>query len=125
MDKTEWTEVITSAMKEGGTYKEKYMPVIETLADILERRDLILAQWKKGGCKPLVTKTLDRGAKNKAKNPLLTILQEHEADALKYWSELGLTPKSLKSKLQDVEETRKSGSALVNALREMQRDQKS
>lgn len=119
MDKSEWTEVITSAMKEGGTYKEKYMPVIETLADILERRDLILAQWKKGGCKPLVTKTLDRGAKNKAKNPLLTILQEHEADALKYWSELGLTPKSLKSRLAEEEQEKKSGSRLVNALNDI------
>ncbi len=119
MDKSEWVEVISSAMKESGSYKEKYVPVIETLADILERRDLILARWKKEGCKVLVTKTLDRGNKNKAKNPLLTVLQEHETDALKYWSELGLTPKSLKSKLAEEEQEKKSGSRLVNALNDI------
>ena len=120
MEKAEWVKVITSAMNENGTYKDTFIPVIDTLGDILERRDAVLARYRKEGSKPLVTKTLDRGQKNKAKNPLLGIIQEHEADALRYWAELGLTPKSLKKSFGKDEDQR-AGSALVKALEEMQR----
>jgi phage terminase small subunit len=121
MDKSEWTEQITEAMRTAGTYRETYDAVIDTLADILERRDTIRARWVREGRRVMVTKTSDRGAKNKTKNPLLTLLQEHEADALKYWTELGMTPKSLKAKFSEDEEERKSGSALVKALADLSR----
>lgn len=114
MDKAEWKMQITDAMRDLGTYKDTFDPVIDTLSNILERRDACLAKYEKEGSKPLVTKTLDRGAKNKAKNPLLTIIQEHEADALKYWNALGLTPSG---KLKQEEDGRK-GSRLLSALME-------
>lgn len=114
MDRAEWKLQITDAMRDQGTYKDAYDPVIDTLADILERRDTALEKYKKEGSKPIITRTSDRGAKNKGKNPLLTVLQEHEADALRYWNALGLTPTS---KMKQEEDGRK-GSKLLSALME-------
>ena len=118
MTKEEWAEIISNDMKKANTYNDTYLPVINTLADILERRDLTMAEWRKGKCKLLVTKKSDRGATNKAKNPLLTILQECEKDALAYWGQLGLTPNALKKAFADDKETAK-GSVLAEALKNL------
>lgn len=118
MTKEEWAELIVNDMKTSGTYKDSYMPVANTLADILERRDLTMAEWRKGKCKLLVQKKSDRGAVNKVKNPLLQILQECEKDALTYWSQLGLTPSGLKKAFADDKENVK-GSTLADALKNL------
>lgn len=118
MKKSAWKRKIVSAMKDTGTYRDAYLPVANTLADILERRDMALEQWTEQGCLLTVQKTSDRGAVNSAKNPLLTILQECEKDALTYWSQLGLTPSGLRKSFAEDKE-KASGSALVNALKEL------
>ena len=118
MTKEEWVSIIVNDMKTLGTYKDAYMPVANTLADILERRDLAMAEWRKGKCKLLVTKKSDRGATNKAKNPLLTIAQECEKDALAYWGQLGLTTSALKKAFAEDKEAVK-GSALADALKNL------
>ena len=48
------------------------------------------------GAQPIITKTLDRGNKNPAKNPLLTTWQDLNDQALTYMNSLGLTAKGLK-----------------------------
>lgn len=118
MTKEEWVELIINDMKLSNTYKDSYVPVANTLADILERRDLTMDEWRKGKCKLLVQKKSDRGAVNKVKNPLIQILQECEKDALTYWSQLGLTPNSLKKAFsEDIEATKKS--TLADALKNL------
>lgn len=115
MKKSAWKRKIVSAMKDTGTYRDAYLPVADTLADILERRDMALEQWTEQGCLLTVQKTSDRGAVNTAKNPLLTILQECEKDALTYWSQLGLTPSGLRKSFSDDKERAKQ-SPLALAL---------
>lgn len=118
MKKSQWKRKIISSMKDTGTYRDAYLPVADTLADILERRDMALEQWTEDGCRLTVQKKSDRGAVNTAKNPLLTILQECEKDALTYWSQLGLTPSGLrKSFAEDKESIKKS--MLSQALKEL------
>ena len=125
MSKGVWKKKIITCMTEKDTFDESYLPVIDTLAEILDRRAKAMKQFESEGSQFLVTKISDRGAKNQSKNPLLSIIQECERDALSYWTSLGLTPVSMKRISKDdtniEEDERKSGSALVRALKEMQR----
>lgn len=104
-----------------GTYKDSFLPAIETLADILERRDTAIAQWKDEGSLLMIQKYSDRGAVNTAKNPLLTLIQECEKDALTYWSQLGLTPSGLKKTFADDKEKRE-GQGLGEILKSLTND---
>ncbi len=105
-------------MKDAGTQGDFYEATVDTLADILERRDEAMKQWKEDGSLFLITKKSDRGAENQAKNPLLGIIQECERDALSYWSSLGLTPSSLKKVFKE-EEKEEKGRKLIDALKAM------
>ena len=96
MSKDLWKKRIIACMTEKDTFDESYLPVITTLAEILDRRAKVMKQFESEGSQFLVTKISDRGAKNQSKNPLLTIIQECERDALSYWTSLGLTPVSMK-----------------------------
>ena len=118
MKKSAWKKKIIQCMTDAGTQGDFYTAAIDTLADILERRDMAMAQWKEGGCLFLITKKSDRGAENQAKNPLLGIIQECERDALSYWSSLGLTPSSLKKVFKE-EEKEEKGRRLMDALKSM------
>lgn len=118
MKKGAWKKKIIDNMKSVGTYSDAYMSAVETLADILARRDLALKQWTDEGCLLTVIKTQDRGAQNMAKNPLLAILQECERDALTYWGQLGLTPSGLRKAFSEEKEKAKA-SALASALKEL------
>ena len=117
MKKTNWKLNIRKDMDAVGTYKESFQTVIDTLADILERRDRAIAQWKEEGCKLMVEKTSDRGAVNVAKNPLLALIQECERDALTYWSQLGLTPSGLKKTFNETNVNVKGGNGLGDILK--------
>lgn len=98
MTKEKWIKVIKSACEDAKTYKPYFDSVIETLAQILETRDQIHKQYVDEGCQATIIKTTDRsGAENTYKNPLLSLETEQNALALKYFSELGLTSKSLKA----------------------------
>lgn len=118
MKKGAWKKKIIQSMTDAGTQGDFYEATVDTLADILERRDEAMKQWKVDGSLFLITKTSDRGATNQAKNPLLGIIQECERDALSYWSSLGLTPSSLKKVFKE-EEKEEKGRKLIDALKAM------
>lgn len=121
MKKAQWKKKIVQNMDTVGTYKDSFLPAIETLADILERRDTAIAQWKDEGSLLMIQKYSDRGAVNTAKNPLLTLIQECEKDALTYWSQLGLTPSGLKKTFADDKEKRE-GQGLGEILKSLTND---
>lgn len=116
--KVQWKKKIVQNMETVGTYKESFLPAIETLADILERRDTAIQQWRDEGSLLMINKTSDRGAVNVAKNPLLGLIQECEKDALTYWSQLGLTPSGLKKTFADDKEKRE-GQGLGDILKSL------
>ena len=101
MSKGVWKKKIITCMTEKDTFDESYLPVIITLAEILDRRAKVIKQFESEGSQYLITKISDRGAKNQSKNPLLSIIQECERDALSYWTSLGLTPVSMKRLSKD------------------------
>lgn len=120
MSRASWKKKIVKGTTEIGTYKDSFLPVIETLADILDRREMALKQWRDEGSELMVVKISDRGARNSVKNPLLTVIQECEKDALAYWSQLGLTPGGLKKTFTaEKETTEKSVKGLGEILRSL------
>ena len=116
MSKGVWKKKIITCMTEKDTFDESYLPVIDTLAEILDRRAKAMKQFESEGSQFLVTKISDRGAKNQSKNPLLSIIQECERDALSYWTSLGLTPVSMKRLSKDDKEDEPRMSPLAKAL---------
>ena len=101
MDAILWKERITDSCKSAGTYQTFFDDLIEILADIMERRDIALGQWKKTK-KTLANYTNKGGNKNTVVHPQLKVVQDCESSALAYWRELGLTPASFK-KLTETE----------------------
>ncbi len=96
MKKADWRREIIRKCETIGTYKSEFLPVINTLADILEERDNVRSKYRKEGSQPLVEKRSDRGAINSVKNPLLATWEDLNRDALAYFRDLGLTPAGLK-----------------------------
>lgn len=97
MNKEEWKKLLIYNCQEVGTFQETFLPVIETLAQILEQRDQVHEQYVKEGSHPTITRHTERsGEKNTAKNPLLMIENDLNAQALAFFRQLGLTPKGLK-----------------------------
>lgn len=97
MTKKEWKGIIETACKEAKTYKPYFDSVIDTLAQILETRDTVHQEYIDGGCQPTIVVVTDRHKnENIHKNPLISMELDLNAQALKYWSELGLTASSFK-----------------------------
>ena len=96
MKKSDWRREIIKKCETIGTYKSEFLPVINTLADILEERDSVRRKYRKEGSHPIVEKRSDRGAVNNVKNPLLATWEDLNRDALTYFRDLGLTPAGLK-----------------------------
>lgn len=117
-NKSSWKKKIVSASKQAGTYREYFRPVIETLADILERRDTALHQFKASGAEPMIEHTNKGGSTYLEQNPLLRMVNELNRDALAYWRDLGLTPAGLK-KIDENSMKPKKRSALAEALKEL------
>lgn len=97
MKKADWRREIIKKCESIGTFRTEFLPVINSLADILEERDRVRSLYRAEGANPRVEKTSDRGAVNYAKNPLLSTWEDLEKDALAYWRDLGLTPAGLKA----------------------------
>lgn len=91
-----WKKRIVENAKSIGTYRDEFDDTITMLSEILDRRDKIKKQFTDEGEIFLVKKVSDRGAVNYSKNPLLTTLENCEAQALTFWREIGLTPRGLK-----------------------------
>lgn len=126
MTKAEWKSRIRFATEEVGTYRPSFDYVIDTLADILEKRDEVQHEYEKDGSRPIITQTItarvagQRNARHKIKNPILQVLCELDSQALTYWRDLGLTPAGLK-KITDMSlqnSASKMGS-LAEALNEL------
>mgnify|MGYP003321015565 CR=1 FL=1 len=115
MKKADWRREIIKKCETVGTFRNEFLPAINTLADILEERDRVRKQYIKEGSQPLIEKTSDRGAVNKTKNPLLSTWQDLNRDALSYWRDLGLTPAGLKTLDKDAMKP-KAKSALSGLL---------
>ena len=118
MTKNSWKRKIIEQMQAAGTYRDAFLPAIESLALLLAERDRVYAEFKEGGYEPLVEVTSDRGAVNMRRNPLLELWITLNRDALTYWRDLGLTPAGLK-KIDESAMAPKKRSALSDALREL------
>lgn len=125
MKKGAWKRKIIGQMMEVGTYKDCHLSTIEVLADVLSRRDEAIKKWRDEGSEFMTTFTSDRGATNKKKNPLLGVIQEHERDALSYWTALGMTPQSMKKQMQDKQDEEEKLSPLAKALLQVSHAEKS
>ena len=96
MKKSSWKKKLIESCKNAGTYREFFMPVIDTLAGILEKRDDAQEQFERDGCEIIVYHTNKGGSTNAEQNPLVRLINDLNRDALTYWRDLGLTPAGLK-----------------------------
>lgn len=113
-----WKSRIIQQMREVGTFRESFMPAVDALADILERRDSAYKDFIESGGEAVILRTSDRGSKSWAKNPRMAVWMELNTQALAYWKECGLTPSGLK-KIDDGSMKPKKVNALAEALREL------
>ena len=116
--KTAWKNRIISATKAVGTYRDAFLPMIDTLANILAERDKIYQEYVETGAKPVVEHTNKNGSTNRTKNPLLVSWGDMNTSALSYWRDLGLTPAGLK-KIDESAIKGKKVSALGDILRDL------
>ncbi len=114
-----WRTRIVKCCEAAGTYKDYFGPVIDTLADILEKRDAVQQQFIDSGGELLVEYTNKAGATNLALNPLVKLVNDLNNTALTYWKELGLTAASLKKINEQAIKARIELSPLDKALSEL------
>ena len=112
-----WKSRIKKAMVQVGTWNVSFDDAADTLADILERRDVALQEFLDEGGKATFEHISDRGAVNIKKNPRLQVWQDLNTQALAYWRDMGLTPAGLKKLNEAALKTEKAGSALEEALK--------
>lgn len=115
MTKLKWKKKIIEQCQAVGTYKDPFLPVIETLAATLEQRDKTKKEFEDAGAQSIIMYTNKAGATNCSKNPLLVLWDELNKSALAYWRDLGLTPAGLK-KIDEKAMKPKKRSALAEAL---------
>ena len=119
MDRLNWINRIKDTAVMAGTYKECFDDVIGTLAGILEKRDLAQEMFDESGETIIVEHTNKAGATNLEQNPTIRLINDLNRDALSYWRELGLTPKSLRA-INDEALKEKKVDALTEALLELE-----
>lgn len=113
-----WRVKIKSQMQKAGMYREEFTSSVDALAKILEQRDAAYKQFLDEGAEFVVERISDRGAVNRAKNPLLQVWSDLNASALAYWRDLGLTPAGLK-RIDDGAMKPKKQDALAKVLSEL------
>lgn len=118
MTKNRWKKRITDACRAAGTFRDFFMPVIDTLATILEKRDEAQDLFDASGREIIVEHTNKAGATNTEQNPLLRYINDLNRDALAYWRDLGLTPAGLK-KIDERALKPQKKSALAEALKDL------
>ena len=91
-----WRTKIKSLCKRAGVEAKNYAPVIDSLAEILEQRDQVMADYREDGDGPIVEHTNKAGATNMTRSPYLDLWDMLNKTALAYWRELGLTPAAYK-----------------------------
>lgn len=118
MKKNAWKKKIVESCEQAGTFRPYFLPVIETLAGILERRDDAVKMFEETGGNVLVKHTNKGGATNIEQNPALRLVNDLNRDALAYWRDLGLTPAGLRKindKAMDEGKKKKSGLSSIMA----------
>lgn len=118
MTESGWKKKLNRDCKTLGTYKEEFDTVINTLSKILAQRDSTYDQFVAEGSHTVIIKISDRGAENRAKNPLLAIWKELNDQAIVYLRELGLSPKGYKA-ITDDDMKNQHTDALAQALKEL------
>ena len=118
MKKTAWKKKITECCQAVGTYREAFLPVIDTLASILERRDAVQDAFDSSGDDLIVEHTNKGGAVNLEQHPSIRLINDLNRDALAFWRDLGLTPAGLK-RIDENSMKGKKRSSLADALREL------
>lgn len=119
MKKKTWKAKIKSACKEAGTYRPFFDYVIDTLAEILERRDLTVEAFEKSGGSVVVKHTNKGGSQNIEQNPMLRLVNDLNRDALAYWRDLGLTPAGLKRLNENLLKPAEEKKGLADALSDL------
>ena len=119
MTRSKWRTRIIKATEEAGTYKPCFDDVIETLADILSRRDAAQAMFKKSGGNVLILRINNANQQNWEQNPALTMVNALNRDALAYWRDLGLTPAGLKRIDENAMKPAEKVSAFASALKKL------
>lgn len=114
MTKKKWEKTIKENMEAVGIYKISFDPVVKTLAEILEKRDAAMDSFKRSGQDMIVV--YNNGSQ--ALNAWIKAWNDLNAQALKYWNELGLTPAGLK-KLDEKAMKQTKQSALAKAMSEL------
>lgn len=92
----QWKTDIVKCMKVTGTYNECFRIAIDTLSQILEKRDKVEEEFQASGQGMTVEHTNKAGALNIEQNPLIRMINDLNRDALTYMRECGITPKGLK-----------------------------
>lgn len=116
--KKKLVEGITQACKNVGTYKDDFLPIIESLADIELQRDRTWKEFENSGGQSMVPYTNKNGSENLVKNPLLVLWNEQNKTWLAYRRDLGLTPAGLK-KLNEKAMKPVKQSPLAKALKDL------
>lgn len=119
MKSTWWKKKIRQCCKDAGTYEPFFESIIETLAKLMETRDEAQKKYEEEGRQPIVTYINKNGAENSAKNPLLLIILDCDAQALNYWRDLGLTAKSWRDLKKKEGASSSSGDGIADALAEL------
>lgn len=96
MTYTQWKDSIIESCKQAGTYQPYYDNCINTLAEMLERKDTARQQFIEDGERITIEYTNKAGATNIITNPLIKVINDIDKQALTYWRELGLTPLRIK-----------------------------
>ena len=118
MEKKRWKSKIKKACIEAGTYQKYFDHCIDSLAEIMEKRDATAEYYEKMGAQPVVAHKNKAGAVNIEKNPSLVPWDDLNKSALAYWRDLGLTPAGLKRLNTEAPTTAVALSALDKALAE-------
>lgn len=113
-----WKNKLTKDCKALGTYKPEFNAIIDTASKILAQRDLAYEQFVDEGSMALVQKISDRGAVNRAKNPLLQVWKDLNDQAITFLRELGLSPRGYKAITDEILKGEKTD-ALTQALKEL------
>jgi hypothetical protein len=117
MTKNKWRARITDACREAGTYRECFDDVIDTLADIMVRRDQAQKLFKESGGNVLILHINKAGQQNWEQNPALVMINALNRDALTYWRDLGLTPAGLRRINEDAMKAKPADSPFEASLK--------
>lgn len=113
-----WRQKIVAAAQAAGTYQPYFDSIIDTLADILEKRDEL--KDKLAHADGLIVEHTNKGgATNLEQHPALRAMNDLNRDALAYWRDLGLTPAGLK-RINDQATVKPKVSALAEALKDLE-----